>query len=265
MEDFMKTIKAQLYERAASPLLFSFCVSLVFWNLRLILIATSSLDPEAKLKFIDTTLYPTHWEWFLRCLLGPLMTSLFYIYIYPIPAKYVFEHTKKQQRALKQLQQEIDGETLLSREESRKILAELRKASIEYDSSIAERDTQIVQIKAQNEQLVAENAELKMQQLERDYPINTAPEVVQELPVAGSETTMILTPNEENLLKTIAVAASGVREANLLTAEGLARVQDQFTLDKLIERGLIEKRNGSYGIIYVSTPKGREVVLSLPA
>ena len=58
IRDTIDSIKASLYERAASPFLSAFGLSWVVVNYRLILLLISDLKPKEKFDYIDTVLYP---------------------------------------------------------------------------------------------------------------------------------------------------------------------------------------------------------------
>lgn len=103
MDDFIKSIKATLYDRTTSPLFGAFCISWIIWNYELILILFSSMEALEKINFIKLALYPTFVECILRGGVYPLITAGAFIYGYPYPAKFVYEFTYKKQKELKEI------------------------------------------------------------------------------------------------------------------------------------------------------------------
>lgn len=171
MDNLSKIIKAQLYERANSPLLASFLLSWAGWNYRFIMTIVSSLPLIEKFSFIKTELFPGN-QWFFQGLLYPLLTTIFLIFVYPYPAKFVYGFSKKRQRELKALQQEIDEEKLLSRAESREIRKAADEAANDFDQAIQRKSAEIARLNAQIEVLEKENDELASVKSEIEIKLN---------------------------------------------------------------------------------------------
>lgn len=159
MEDFVKSVKAQLYDRVSSPLFFSFVISWLLWNYRFVLIVLSDTSVSQKFNMIDTQIFP---DWEVSLFKGvflPLVSSLIYLFLYPYPAWHVFRHIRMQQKRLKELQQEIDDETPLTREEARSLRVLVRSAADEQDRIAAEKDGIIRDLKAEIENMQSESSE----------------------------------------------------------------------------------------------------------
>lgn len=135
-EDLIKTVKAQLYDRLTSPLLGCFLLSWVIWNYKFIFTLFSDMKIEDKFKFIDGSIYSGDCSHFIYGLLLPFVTTLFFIFIYPYPAKFAYAFFRKRQVELKEIQQKIDDETPLTRDEARKIRSDAVKMSIEFEQEI---------------------------------------------------------------------------------------------------------------------------------
>jgi hypothetical protein len=127
LSDLAKTVKAQLYERVSSPLLGAFAISWVAWNYRFIFVLISSMPVAERFAYIDSNIFDSYQNIFLHGTLYPLLTTLSLIFIYPVPAKFVYEYWRKRQRELKEIQQRIDDETPLTREEARELRHETLK------------------------------------------------------------------------------------------------------------------------------------------
>lgn len=135
-EDLIKTVKAQLYDRLTSPLLGCFLLSWVIWNYKFVFTLFSDMKVEDKFKFIDGSIYSGNYSHFIYGLLLPFVTTLFFIFIYPYPAKFAYAFFRKRQAELKEIQQKIDDETPLTRDEARKIRSDAVKMSIEFEQEI---------------------------------------------------------------------------------------------------------------------------------
>lgn len=228
-DDIQKSIKAQLYERVSSPLLASFGISWLAWNYRFVMVIVSSLPLHEKLSFIDTEIFATYQQVLLYGLLYPLITALFMIFVYPIPAKYVYEHWRRRQSELKFIQHRIDNETPLSREEARELRREALKMSLEYDKEIQGKIVEIARLREHID---------GMQQ--RGSPISTANSP------ALSEKLGELDEAQIGMLENVAQSEDGVLKKQLLLHSGDDMVHAEYNLGELNRRELVtENFSGS--------------------
>ena len=116
-EEISKSIKAELYERVSSPLFGAFSFSWMLWNWKFLLVLISGMKAVEKIKYIDGTLYHGWFQPIFFLFLAPLISAAIFIYLYPIPAKYVFRYTKEEQKKL----------LLYERAEKKRISLEKRK------------------------------------------------------------------------------------------------------------------------------------------
>ncbi|EPD3671045.1 hypothetical protein ACY0L0_001735 [Serratia marcescens] len=135
-EDLIKTVKSQLYDRITSPLLGCFLISWFIWNYRFIFTLFSNLKIAEKFKYIDSVIYKGTGDYFIYFLALPLLTTVFFIFIYPYPAKFTYEFFRKRQVELKEIQQRLDNETPLTKEEAKKIRSDAIKMSIDFEQEI---------------------------------------------------------------------------------------------------------------------------------
>ena len=147
LDDLAKTVKAQLYERVSSPLLGAFAISWVAWNYRFLLVLFSSMPVAEKFTFIDSHIFDSYQGIFLHGMLYPLITTLLLIFVYPFPAKFVYEYWRTRQRELKEIQQRIDDETPLTREEARELRHETLNARLEFEQELERRSDEITRLK----------------------------------------------------------------------------------------------------------------------
>lgn len=144
MGDIIKSIKAFLYDRSASPLFGAFLVSWAVWNYRFILYILSDLKVENKINFIDSYFLPMQYELygytinistqFTNGLLVPLILTLLYIYAYPYFAKPVYKFSLKRQAEIREIKQKESDLRLLDEKESREIFQRLAELQNKYNS-----------------------------------------------------------------------------------------------------------------------------------
>lgn len=149
LEELSKTVKAQLYERVSSPLLGSFILAWCGWNYKFILVLISSMDVDKKIAFINANLYPSTWDRALEAFIYPLATTIILIFVYPWPARWVFSFSRRQQVALKKLQQAIDDDTPLSIEDARELRRSNNKIAADFEEEITRYKNQIERQRAQ--------------------------------------------------------------------------------------------------------------------
>lgn len=135
-DDLIKTIKAQLYDRIASPLFSSYLISWVGWNYKFLLTIFSGMKVKEKLDFISSVVYPSFNYLLLHGALYPLITSMLIIFVYPYPAKFTYQFYRRRQVELKEIQQKIDDETPLTREEAKKIRTDALVMSVDFEKEI---------------------------------------------------------------------------------------------------------------------------------
>lgn len=252
MEDFIKNIKAQLYDRVTSPLSFSFIVSWALWNYRYLIIIISSMEPDKKFSAIDSlsAAYTSNWVYWLQFgFVFPLVTTCLYIFVYPLPAKFVFRYVREKQRELKTIQTSIDDETPMSMEESRALKRHVREIVKEHEAEINDRDELIERLRQQPRASSPEGE-----------PTETVVEVRPPEPPAIR--LPVLTPSQLATLKKIAESSSGVTFSRLLPApSGDLRVRAEYDLDKLVELGFIKRTFQAGEYIFNPTPKGRAYLI----
>lgn len=135
-DDLIKTVKSQLYDRVTSPLFSCFFISWLGWNYKFVFVLFSGLKISEKFQYIDTILYPNYYNIFLHGIVYPLLTTLFIIYIYPYPARYTYRFYRRRQVELKEIQQAIDDDTPLTKEEAKKIRKDAFVMNMEFESEI---------------------------------------------------------------------------------------------------------------------------------
>ncbi|TCK60984.1 hypothetical protein [Seleniivibrio woodruffii] len=134
LEDTIKSIKAYLYDRTTSPLFGAFITSWVLWNHRFVMAIVFGDGLQEKYDMMDKAICASFLGLLSQWFVLPLLTAILYIFIYPWPARKIYAYTKTQQMKINKLKNEIEGNRLLTTEESRKILIEM--SSIQDKSKI---------------------------------------------------------------------------------------------------------------------------------
>jgi hypothetical protein len=143
IEESIKSIKADLYDRVSSPLIFGFCVSWCAWNYKLFLVILSDEKVLEKFRIIDEVLYRTDYHILFNGILYPLLSALIYIFVYPYPAKFIFSFYKKKQTEIVSVKKEIENGVLLTLEESFSIRSKIDKLEREYEEVIKRKNEEI--------------------------------------------------------------------------------------------------------------------------
>jgi hypothetical protein len=155
MHDIFTSIKAYLYDRSASPLFGAFLVSWSAWNYRffVILFSNGLSLPADKFSEIDSLFAPHLFALgdlsisisgkLLNGGIVPALIALTYLYVYPLIAKPVYEHSLKKQKKLRAVKQEQEDQRLLSAEESREIYRKLAQMQSKHQEEIDSNNNQI--------------------------------------------------------------------------------------------------------------------------
>ena len=161
IDELVKTIRLHLSERLTSPLLGAFICSWILWNYRAVLIIASEEPVRRKLEFLHSIAFPDHGTAFLYGVLAPLATSLLYIFLYPLPARFVYNWSGKQRSLLLAIRRKNDSETLLTKEDTEKFRADFSKKEQEFYAQTEMRDREIDRLNSQIVRLTNEIDGLK--------------------------------------------------------------------------------------------------------
>jgi hypothetical protein len=137
MRDLIDSIRIHIYQRLSSPLFGSFAIAWVCWNHQYLLILAANEPIQARLQIARMLVYPDTVTLWLRGFVWPALCAVLFILAYPYPSKLLFGYWHKRQVELKKLRDQIEGETLLTREESRKIILDSVAQRTNYEEQIA--------------------------------------------------------------------------------------------------------------------------------
>jgi hypothetical protein len=252
VDEVLKSFKAQMYDRVSSPLTFSFVLSWCAWNYRFLLLLIGTSSASEKFAYVDQHLFTAWQDYAFRGFLFPLCSALFYIYLYPTPARKVYEFTQSEAVKMKKAQQRIEDKTPISEEEAAELRANMRKEKRERADEL-------------------ERAEKIITQLTTDLArFETKPSVADTLHITTTHQAdppdLVLTQGQMELLKSIAnhradFIAEDYFDSNLDVT--LARRRDN--VDTLAASRLITTRYDPNGQRVLSTtPSGNRIVAAEP-
>lgn len=151
MEELIKELRLQIHERTSSPLLGSFLASWCFWNYKFLVILFSDASVTKTFSMIEQICFPSWWEIMGFGVFGPIVTAIAYIYVYPIPAKLVYEHSLQRQKEVAEIRQRIEDETPLTYKQYRQIRQNMSAQVEEHYKEIERRDLEIARLKSEIE------------------------------------------------------------------------------------------------------------------
>lgn len=162
LSDSYNSLKLYLYDKNTSPLFGSLLVSWLAWNYKFILLLLSNLSYQEKLNMIDL-IYGSNYEQYVTGIVGPIATALIYIFLFPIPSKFVFEYSLKRQDELNKIKQDINNNQLISLEKSQSLRKKISELNIEHAKESEENESKIDFLTEKNSELESEIISLKKQ------------------------------------------------------------------------------------------------------
>lgn len=247
-EEAIKSIRAHLYERSTSPLMGSFIASWLVWNYKFILLVFSSEDLAGKYSYINDVLYATWEQMYLQGGIYPLATALLYIFAYPHPARWTLGYSRKQQKIINDKKREIENETLLTLDESRKIRREHVQIADSYEAELNKKNREIESLKGELEEIAEIQNQSKISH--EDTPLEDGNTNNQRDPLEKLETHL------EKTLKVFLVEKkpSVTTICSLLSEK---EIHAKYNLEQLENKGLVKSNYRQNGWIYELTENGR--------
>ncbi|HCG9213595.1 hypothetical protein HJ105_11770 [Vibrio parahaemolyticus] len=167
------SIKAYLYERTSSPLLGAIVAGLFVWNFKIVMLVFSSASYAVKVWeidyfysqtfFIADALGGESWVWsnYVFCVyVMPLVTAIFYIYVFPFFSHKVFEHSYDKQIKLNDKRKTMQGTAILTEEEKEEILNQVEQAKLKSRKDVLDARNEIADLESQRDTLITEKGQL---------------------------------------------------------------------------------------------------------
>lgn len=246
LDEIIRSARTSLGERLSSPLAGSFVTAWCLWNYKFLVILFSAASVTRTFELIDSVVFPDLLSSLLQGFVFPAFTAAAYIFIYPYPAKYVFEFTRKRQKDINDVRRRIANETPLTIEESRKIRAAFERLENNSKEEVDRKNLEIERLK---------DVVLALQ-----HP----PEKPTE---SNSPATSPSIPDSQIQLLRYLEQKDGVSpHEHFLAQSEESRVKTEYDLGELEHLGLIEKHydNDYEDNVYRFTHEGRRVLLEHP-
>lgn len=245
--DVLESFRKQLLDRVSSPIIGSFLVSWCLWNYKFLVILFSSASVSTTFSLIEKAAFPDTWSIVGRGLLYPFLTAAVYIFLYPYPARFVYGFTQRRQRELNALRQQIENETLLSVEESRRIRADVVARDTKHDEELDRLNTELARLRSELAAAQSSTTE------------------VPSAPQGTSETAATFDESQIAIMKEIEKAGGELLEKTIVNRSKTTKVKTEFDLGELHRLMLLKKNydqsKGDYA--YEFTHGGRRMVLQL--
>lgn len=150
LEDIEKSVKATLYDRLTSPLIGSYIFAWCIYNYKVFLVIFSELKYAEKINELNNLF--VGWQ-FLFSFIMPFVWSLFYIFIYPYIAKFVFKKWQKYIKDKEDIKHHIREMQCLTVEQSQQLKLELAEKTLEFERLTSAKTETIKNLSEQNKNL----------------------------------------------------------------------------------------------------------------
>jgi len=189
IDDLFTSIKAYLYDRTSSPLLGAIVTGLFIWNFKILILVFSSSAYAVKMWEIDHFYSQTffvfkslgyeHWVFsnYVFCIyLLPLVTAIFYIFIFPEMSIRVFRHSYEKRLQLIEVKKKLQGSAILTEDDRNELLQRLEDSKKKYrvekinfseqtaamELQLDESKAKLEKIQREHDDLIIENRDLKL-------------------------------------------------------------------------------------------------------
>lgn len=234
IDDISSSIRSHYQNRATSPLIKTFVIMWAIWNYKLLFTLFSGMPVHYKFDYIENYIYTSEWVMFSNGLLYPLLTALLFIFIYPWPARFVYEYTHRRERELTTIKKKIEDETPLTIEGSRKIIGKVLQLEKEIHTKLAKKEREIERLTELVHKLQSDNPSPKLPVDESINKVAGPAKVIKKLVVEVDE-------NQFNLLKMIADNKGWVTEDNLFNQSTFNQIRTEYYLVDLENKGYVKR------------------------
>ena len=238
-DKFVKSAEDLVAERISSPILGPFAISWCLWNYKYLIILMSQNSVSESFNLADRLLYPDWWHLWGMWLLLPAITTLAYIYVYPIAVEKVLSYSLTKKANIDALRRKHDDGTIMPYEEGRRLKAGIREMETEHSAELVKKDTQIKRLQS-------------MLDAERERK-NTPDQTKQPVQKLSSL--------HRGLLVIISQHNGTIKLDQLSTATKMKLVELEFNMQELEDAGFVSSMQGMEDMVYSLTQLGRAVAL----
>lgn len=163
-EGFGKSLGEVIADRFNNPMVTSFVIAWSLWNYKFFVILFSDASIQGTFKLIHEIQFNGA-NWFLNGVAIPLLAAAAYIFLLPFPSRYVYRSWKYSQKKTNDIKQEIEGQTLLTLDESRALRTAIRSAEKQVDDARTNAQISRQEARKAEEEIEALKAELALEEL----------------------------------------------------------------------------------------------------
>ncbi|WP_318300356.1 hypothetical protein [Stenotrophomonas maltophilia] len=116
-EDAIRGIREYISDRFMSPLGASITASWCAWNYKFLLVIFSGDAAIRKIHLIKLIYQDEFYAWG-HLLVGPVATTLIYVFLYPYPSNWVYSYSLRRRMEALTLKRTVENQTVLTQEES---------------------------------------------------------------------------------------------------------------------------------------------------
>lgn len=150
LKEALESLRTNWISRATSPLFGALAISWVVWNHRLLFVLFSEKSIAWRFNYIDSRLYPTVADFALYHFVGPVLSAVLYLYLFPYPARAVFRYTLKRRKELNDISLAIEGQQLLTLEEAQMLRKEMANAEAQRQQEKEKHAREMEQVSKAN-------------------------------------------------------------------------------------------------------------------
>lgn len=143
LEELKNKMELAVSERLNNPIIYSFIISWSIINYEFIMVLLSNNSVTVTINLIDTLIWPTSFDLVLKCFISPLIAVAVYVYLLPIPTKWVYSHRLRTANNLRKIKTHIEGEQVLTLSESKVLKERLLEIEVSKDREIEELREQL--------------------------------------------------------------------------------------------------------------------------
>lgn len=180
MEKLIDFLKEILQDRVTNPLTISFIISWCLWNYKFIIILLSDNSVSTTFHLVAEFSFKDNYDYFFKGLLLPLASSLFYIFLYPLPSKLVYSYFLKKNLEIKSIKNTIENSRVLTLEESQNLRSFYTKERISLTEIVANRDAEIHALRDEMQKLKNSNHQELESDKEKKSKSNIESELIKE-------------------------------------------------------------------------------------
>lgn len=268
MENFFKDFKSQINERLSNPLLGSFLISWVIWNWGLVLGLLFGNGYSERLLIVQAAIKESE-VYYFKLWAYPLLSAGLYITFYPFLARLVYWYWENQQKKLKGMRQSIEDEMPITQEEAIRLrrfnrdrlrdletqIEEWQRRYQDVQKRLAERDDDCEKLDSERESLIEEILTLKSK-LPNEDPKQGSNKVsigslsseiyerFSEQAIAAAKSAIPFDDEQPFVTLLAFINSPNGTAQDVAEASGLSKIYVDYGVDRLIDRGILEKASG---------------------